>query len=63
MKKPASLISAVILFVIALGHVLRAITGVTIVADGFVVPIWPSFLAIFFFGALGIWLLKERKSG
>ena len=62
MHRPASFTSAIFLFVIAIGHILRIIFGVQIVANEFIIPIWPSVLGIIISTALALWLLKERRA-
>ena len=62
MRRPASLISALFLISIALGHILRLAFDVSIIADGYAIPMWPSVIAIILLSALAIWLLKERRS-
>ena len=62
MKKPASLVAAIFLFCIATVQFIRAVFGVTATAGGFEIPVWWSFFAAAFLAALGIWLLKERRS-
>ena len=63
MNRPASVVTAIFLFAIAAGHLLRIITGVTVVANDITIPMWPSMLAIIGPSLLALWLLKERKSG
>jgi len=59
MHRPASLISAVLLIIIAIGHLLRIMFSVGIVAGSMEIPMLPSVLAMIITGLLGIWLLKE----
>ena len=62
MKRPASFISALFLIAIAIGHLLRIIFGVSIVAAGNDIPMWPSVFAMIVTAALAIWLLKEQRT-
>lgn len=61
MKKPASLFSLVIFWLIALLHVLRIVFQVHVAAGGVEIPIWASIPAVVFFAALGAWLWAERR--
>lgn len=62
MKQPASLFSAMLLLAIAAAHILRLAFGTEIVAGGSIVPLWPSALAGVVCLALGVSLLKERRT-
>jgi hypothetical protein len=59
--KPASLIAALFLMVVALAHVLRLIMNVNVIVDEISIPIWMSVLGVMGPGALAVWLLWERK--
>ena len=61
MKRPASLITAIFLFLLACAQLCRVILGVNVVAAGVEIPVWPSAIAAVVLAALGIWLLKERN--
>jgi len=61
MKSP-SLLAAVIFSLMALGHLLRLVFGITIVAGGLTIPIWVSVLGVIFFGAVAAFLWRETRS-
>ena len=61
MNRPASLVSALFLLLIAVAHVLRLIGGVEIVANGLTVPMWVSVPAAVFLLGLSVWLFRERS--
>jgi uncharacterized protein YhhL (DUF1145 family) len=55
--QPATLLTFVVLILIALLHLLRLILGVEVTVSGALVPIWLSVAPTLFFGvlALGLW--------
>jgi hypothetical protein len=59
--KPITRIVSVLLFLIAIMHLLRMIFDVRIVADGYVVPMWISLIACLVAGALAVLLFKEGR--
>jgi hypothetical protein len=59
--KPASLIAALFLLVVALAHVLRLIMNVQVKVDECDIPMWMSVLGVIGPGTLAVWLLWERK--
>jgi hypothetical protein len=61
MKKPASLVAAILFWLIALAQLLRVLLRVEVTAGGVVIPLWVSILAVIVLGALGIWLWRERR--
>jgi hypothetical protein len=61
MKRPASLVTAIFLLLLACIQLFRVILGVNVVAGGIVIPIWPSAVAFIFLICLALWLLTERK--
>ena len=61
MQKPASLLSVVILWLIALLQVLRMVSQVRVTAGGVEIPIWASVFPALFFAVLGAWLWAERR--
>ena len=61
MKRPASLVAAVLLLFFACAQLCRLIFKVNVVAAGMEVPLWPSAVAAVVVGSIGIWLLKERS--
>ncbi len=60
MKKPASLVAAILLWLVALAQLVRVILRVRVVAGSHDIPLWPSAVAFIVLGALGIWLWRER---
>jgi hypothetical protein len=62
MKKPASLVVAILLWLIALAQLLRVILGVQVTAGGHDIPLWPSAVAFVVLLALGAWLWRESAS-
>ena len=62
MKRPASLVIAIILFLMAAAQLIRFIVGLPVTAAGQEIPLWPSALAAVFLAALAVWLLQERKN-
>jgi len=61
MKKPAALAAAIVFWLIALAQLLRVLFRVEVKAGDLDIPLWPSVLAVIVFGALGIWLWRERR--
>ncbi len=61
MKKPASLAAGLFLALIAILQFLRFIFQIEVIADGIEIPVWMSAVAAVFLGALGYWVLRERK--
>jgi len=61
MKKPASLVVAILLWLIALVQLLRVIFGIRVTAQGVDIPPWVSGLAFSVLVASGIWLWRERR--
>lgn len=62
MKRPASLVAAIVLILISLAQLSRVLFRVSVVAAGTEIPIWPSGIVALFLGSLALWLLKERKA-
>ncbi len=60
MKKPASLVAAILFWLIALAQVLRVILRVRVTAGTHDIPLWPSAVAFIILGVLGLWLWRER---
>jgi hypothetical protein len=61
MKRPASLVAAILFWVIALVQLLRVLLRVEVTAGGVNIPFWISILAFVVLGTLGIWLWRERR--
>ena len=60
MKRPASLVTGIVLILIAIAQLCRFIFKVSVVAAGTEIPVWPSAIAAIFLAFLAFWLLKER---
>ncbi len=61
MKKPASLVAAILLWLIAFAQLLRVLFRVEVTAGDVNIPLWISILAFIVLAALGIWLWRERR--
>ncbi len=59
--KPASTIAAVLLFLIALAHLLRLVFQVEIVVSGVTLPMWASILGCVVPAFIAVMLLKESR--
>jgi hypothetical protein len=62
MKKPASLVAAILFWLIALAQLLRVLLRVEVKAGDVNIPLWVSILAFIVLAALGIWLWRERRT-
>jgi hypothetical protein len=63
MKKPASLVAAIVFWLIALVQLLRVLLRVRVTAGSHDIPLWLSSGAFVVLGALGMWLWRERAVG
>lgn len=61
MKRPASLVVGILLFVMAAAQAARVILGLDVTAEGVEIPVWISAVAAVALTALAVWLLKERS--
>jgi len=61
MKRPASLVAAILFLLLAIAQLCRFFLQINIVAGSVTVPLWPSLLAAVVLVLLGIWLLVERS--
>lgn len=61
MKRPASLVAAILFFLMAIAQLYRFFLQIHVVAGELTVPLWPSVLAAVALVLLGIWLLVERS--
>ncbi len=61
MKRPASLVAAILFLLMAIAQVCRFFLKVNIVAGSITVPLWPSAVAAIVLILLAIWLLIERR--
>ena len=59
--KPATLIAAAFLALIALAHVLRILLHVAVVAGGVAVPMWLSAPAALLTGTLAVLVWRESR--
>lgn len=59
--KPFSLAAAAVLAFIALGHLLRLVTGLEVRLGAYSVPLWMSAAAALALGALALLLLQEQR--
>ena len=63
MKRPASLVAAIVFRLIALAQLLRVLLRVRVTAGGHDIPLCLSAVAFVVLGALGMWLWRERAGG
>jgi hypothetical protein len=61
MRRPASLITAILLFIIAGAQLTRVFFQIEIVAGGVAIPYWPNIIAALVLTSLAVWLLTERR--
>ena len=61
MTKPASLVAAIVFWLIALAQLLRVLFRVEVRVEGIDIPLWPSAVAFIVLGSLGMWLWRERQ--
>lgn len=59
MRKPSSLVAAIVSWLIALVQLLRVLFRVQVTAGGNDIPLWPSALAFIVLGVLEVWLWRE----
>ena len=60
-NRPASLVVAIFLWLIALAQLLRVVLRVEVRAGDVSIPLWVSIVAFVVLGALGTWLWRERR--
>ena len=60
-NRPASLVVAIFLWLIALAQLLRVLFRVDVRAGDVSIPLSVSILAFIVLAALGIWLWRERR--
>jgi hypothetical protein len=63
MKKPPSLVAAIVFWLIAIVRLLRVLLRVRVTAGSHDIPLWLSAVAFVVLGALGMWLWRERAVG
>lgn len=61
-RKPASLVAAILFWLLALAQLLRVLLRVDVRAGEVHIPLWVSILAFIVLAALGIWLWRERRA-
>ncbi len=59
--KPAARIAILFLSLVCVGHLLRLLYRVEVVANGVVIPMWMSVAACLFAAALAGWLWREQR--
>jgi hypothetical protein len=59
--RASSVVSVIFLLLIAVGHLLRVLSGSSITINSFRMPMWPSVAAFLFTAALAIWLWRDGK--
>jgi hypothetical protein len=62
MKRPASLLAAVLFWLTALAQLLRVLLRVEVRAGDINIPLWVSIVAFVALAALGTWLWRERRA-
>lgn len=60
--KPMTTIAAMLLFLIALAHLLRLVFQVEIIVNGVTLPMWASILGCVVPAFIAIMLLREKRS-
>jgi hypothetical protein len=61
MRKPASLVAAIFLWLIALAQLRRVLFRLGVTVQGVDIPLWVSGVAFSVLSALGIWLWREQR--
>lgn len=61
MEKPASLVAAIVLWLIALAQLFRLIFQLEVTVQSIDIPRWVSGLAFVVLGVMGVWLWRERR--
>jgi len=63
MNRPASLVAAIVFWLVAIAQLLRVLLQVRVTAGSHDIPLWLSAVAFVVLGALGMWLWRERAVG
>lgn len=58
--KPATMLTFIVLDLIAAAHLVRLVVGLDVRVGGTVVPVWFSALGFVFFGGLAVGLWREH---
>ncbi len=58
--KPVHLACAILFTLVAIAHLWRLSTGAEVVIDGWIAPMWASFIGALLPGALAFMLWRER---
>jgi Na+/proline symporter len=59
--KPATMLSVLVLAMVAVGHLLRLVLGVEIRIGGIIVPLWVSVIACVVPAGLAVALWRENR--
>ncbi len=59
--KPAALVAAIFLSLVAVLHLLRLVFGVQVTAGGTEIPLWASVFGVVGPGVLALWLWREQR--
>jgi hypothetical protein len=59
--KPAVLVAAIFLSLVAALHLLRLVFGVQVTAGGTEIPLWASVLGVVGPSVLALWLWREQR--
>ena len=60
-NRPASLVAAIFLWLIAVAQLLRVLLRVEVRAGDVSIPLWVSALAFVVLVVFGVWLWRERR--
>ena len=61
MKKPASLVAAILFWLVAITQLVRVLHRVRVTVGSHDKPLWPSAVAFVVLGAFGIRLWREQR--
>ncbi len=59
--KPATTVAAVLLFLVAIAHLMRLVFQVEIIVNGFTLPMWASILGCIVPAFIALMLLREGR--
>jgi hypothetical protein len=60
-RKPSTVITAVILLIIAIAHLLRLFYHTNVMVSSTAIPVWISLPAVLITGGLAIWLWQDNR--